>query len=79
MSSTDNSSEAMTESSTEQTGGLGEIIPEPLVPIWRRIELIQSFREANAERYIAVLEILTAAVLIIGYIWWMYLYLLGGS
>ncbi|QIO20903.1 hypothetical protein [Haloarcula sp. JP-L23] len=79
MSSTDESPEAMAESSMEKAGGLGEIIPEPLMPVWRRIELIQSFRETHGERYVAVLELLTAAALIVGYVWWMYLYLLGGS
>ena len=79
MSASDTSPEDVAESSMEKAGGLGEIIPEPLMPVWRRIERFQAFREAHGERYVAVLEILVAATLIIGYVWWLYLYPLGGS
>ena len=79
MSASDTSPEDVAESSMEKAGGLGEIIPEPLMPVWRRIERFQAFREAHGEQYVAVLEILVAATLIIGYVWWLYLYLLGGS
>jgi len=79
MSASDTSPEDVTESSMEKAGGLGEIIPEPLMPVWRRIERFQAFRETHGERYVAVLEILTAAMIIVGYVWWLYLYLLGGS
>lgn len=79
MSSTDKSPEARAEESMEQAGGLGEIVPEPLMPVWRRIEAIQTFRETYGDRYVSVLELLTAIVLTLGYIWWLYLYLLGGS
>ena len=79
MSASDTSPEDVAESSMEKAGGLGEIIPEPLMPVWRRIERLQAFREVHGERYVAVLEILTAATLIIGYVWWLYLYPLGGS
>ena len=79
MSSNDQSPEEMAESSMENAGGLGEVIPEPLMPIWSRVELIQSFRRAHGEKYVSVLELLTALLLIGGYVWWAYLYLLGGS
>jgi hypothetical protein len=75
MSSTDDSPEAVAEESMEQAGGLGEVIPEPLLPVWRRIELIQEFRETHGERYVGALELLTGIGLAIGYAWWLYLYL----
>lgn len=59
---------------TAQVGGLDELIPEPLMPLWRRIELIQEFREAHSDTYVTVLEVLTALVLAAGYAWWAYLY-----
>ena len=79
MSASDTSPEDVAESSMAKAGGLGEIIPEPLMPVWRRIERFQAFRETHGERYVAVFEILTAATIIVGYVWWLYLYLLGGS
>lgn len=62
-----------------QTGGLGELIPEPLMPVWRRIELIQAFRETHGETYVTVLEVLTALVLAAGYAYWAYLYVTGSG
>ncbi|MFC4360339.1 hypothetical protein ACFO0N_20530 [Halobium salinum] len=79
MSSNEESPEAMAEESMENAGGLGEIVPEPLMPAWRQFERVQSFRERHGETYVTVLEVLTAVVLTGGYIWWVYLYLLGGS
>jgi hypothetical protein len=57
-----------------QPGGLDELIPEPLMPAWRRFELIQEFRETHSDTYVTVLEVLTALVLAAGYAWWAYLY-----
>ena len=57
-----------------QAGGLDELIPEPLMPVWRRFELIQAFRETHSDTYVTVLEVLTALVLAAGYAWWAYLY-----
>jgi hypothetical protein len=59
---------------TAQPGGLDELIPEPLMPLWRRFELIQEFRETHGDTYVTVLEVLTALVLAAGYAWWAYLY-----
>ncbi|WP_276274041.1 hypothetical protein [Haloarcula litorea] len=73
------SPEDIAASSAEKAGGLGEIIPDPLMPVWRRVQLIQDFRDTHGEKYVAVLELLTAIALIGGYVWWIYLYLLGGS
>lgn len=64
---------------TSNVGGLEEVVPEPLMPIWRRIELIQSFREAHSDTYVTVLEVLTAIALAVGYAWWVYLYFVGGG
>ncbi|KAA9396616.1 hypothetical protein Har1130_18425 [Haloarcula sp. CBA1130] len=77
--SSEESPEDIAETSAKQAGGLGEVIPDPLLPIWRRIELIQEFRETHGDSYVKVLETLTAIALTGGYIWWMYLYLMGGS
>jgi hypothetical protein len=79
MSSPDQSPEEMAESSMKHAGGLGEVIPEPLMPVWTRIELIQSFRQAHGDEYINVLEILTAIVLLGGYVWWLYLFFIAGG
>ncbi|RKD89336.1 hypothetical protein [Halopiger aswanensis] len=75
MSSTDDSPEAVAEESIDQAGGLGEVIPEPLLPVWRRIELVQSFRQTHGETYTGALEVLVGLALAAGYIWWLILYL----
>lgn len=64
---------------TTDVGGLDEIIPEPLVPVWRRIELIQQFRETHGDTYVTVLEALTAIALALGYVWWAFLYFFGSD
>lgn len=77
MSSTDGAPEDNVE--TSDAGGLGELVPESLMPVWRRIEAIQAFRETHSNTYIAILEVITAIVLTVGYLWWIYLFILGGS
>ncbi len=77
MSSTDDAPEDMVD--TSNVGGLGELVPEPLMPLWQRIETVQAFRETHGETYVTILEAITAIVLAGGYLWWAYLYLLGGS
>ena len=64
---------------TSNVGGLEEVIPEPLMPVWRRIELIQDFRRAHGNTYVTALEILTAIALAVGYAWWVVLYFFGGG
>lgn len=64
---------------TSDVGGLAEVIPEPLMPVWRQIEKIQSFRETHGNTYVTALEILTAIALAVGYVWWVYLYFFGGG
>ena len=73
--SDDSSPEAIAEESIEQAGGLGEIVPEPLMPLWSRVELVQAFRRTHGETYVGVLELLTALVLAGGYVWWLLLFL----
>ncbi|SMO43786.1 hypothetical protein [Halorubrum cibi] len=77
MSSTKDSTEDQVD--TSNVGGLEEIIPEPLMPAWRRIELIQQFRETHGDTYVTVLEVLTALVLGVGYAWWAYIYFFGSD
>ena len=74
MSSTDEQPEAVAEESMKQPGGLGELGPEPLMPVWKRVELVQSFRRTHGERYVGVLEVLTGFALAAGYVWWLLLY-----
>jgi hypothetical protein len=64
---------------TSDVGGLGEVIPDPLLPVWRQIERVQSFREAHGNTYVTALEALTAIALAVGYVWWVYLYFYGGA
>lgn len=64
---------------TSDVGGLEEVVPEPLMPVWRQIERIQSFRETHSNTYVTALEILTAVALAVGYVWWVYLYFFGGG
>lgn len=63
---------------TESVSGLGEIIPEPLMPIWTRIERIQTFRETHGPRYTKALEAIVAVLLVAGYGYWLYLYFIIG-
>lgn len=64
---------------TSDVGGLGEVVPEPLMPIWRRIQLVQEFRETHGDTYVTVLEALTAIALTAGYVFWLYLYFVSGT
>ena len=64
---------------TTDVGGLDEVIPEPFLPVWRRIELVQEFRETHSDTYVTALEALTALVLAVGYVWWVYLYFFGSG
>jgi|GEM_PF-1050393 len=64
---------------TSDVGGLEEVIPEPLVPLWRQIARIQAFRETHGNTYVTALEILTAVALAVGYAWWVYLYFYGSG
>jgi hypothetical protein len=71
----DDSPEAVAEESMQKAGGLGEIIPEPLLPVWKRVEKVQAFRRTHGETYVGVLELLTALALTGGYVWWLLIYL----
>lgn len=63
---------------TESVGGLGELVPEALMPIWTRIELVQEFRETHGSTYTKALEAIVAVLLIAGYAYWLYLFFVGG-
>jgi hypothetical protein len=73
--SDDDSPEAVAEQSMQQAGGLGELIPEPLMPVWNRVEKLQAFRRTHGEKYVGALELLTALALGAGYVWWLLIYL----
>ena len=73
--SDDDSPEAVAEQSAQQAGGLGEIVPEPLLPLWRQVEKVQAFRRTHGEKYVGVLELLTALTLTGGYVWWLLIFL----
>ncbi|QAU11608.1 hypothetical protein EKH57_01865 [Halorubrum sp. BOL3-1] len=73
--SDDSAPEAVAEESMQQAGGLGEIIPEPLMPAWNRVEKVQAFRRAHGQKYVGALELLTAFGLTAGYVWWLLIFL----
>lgn len=73
--SDDGSPESVAEESAKQAGGLGEIIPDPLMPVWNQIEKIQAFRRTHGSKYVGVLELLTAIALTAGYVWWLLIFL----
>lgn len=73
--SDDDSPEAVAEQSARQAGGLGEIVPEPLMPVWSRVEKVQAFRRTHGSKYVGVLELLTALALAGGYVWWLLIFL----
>jgi len=73
MSATDEAPEDSVD--TENVGGLGELVPEPLEPVWRYVERFQSFRDTHGETYTKALEAIVAVVLTAGYLYWATLYL----
>jgi len=73
--SDDGSPEAVAEESAQQAGGLGEIIPDPLMPAWNQVEKVQAFRRTHGEKYVGALELLTALALAGGYVWWLLIFL----
>jgi hypothetical protein len=62
---------------TEAVGGLGEILPEPLRPLWRPVGAVQEFRRTHSDTYITAMEVVVAAMLTGGYVWWLYLFVTG--
>ena len=74
MSSTNKRENDGSESERGEAGGLGEILPEPLQPLWRPIERIQGFRHTYGDTYVTILEAAVAVTLIGGYLWWLYLF-----
>jgi hypothetical protein len=76
MSSNDEAPEDMVD--TSKAGGLGEIVPDSLMPVWMQVERVQAFRRTYGDTYVTALEALTAIALVVGYLWWAYLYLTAG-
>lgn len=88
MSATDGPSDGTVESTeeaveqgvdTESVGGLGEVLPEPLQPLWRPVEAFYDFRRTHGETYVSVMEGIVALLLTGGYVWWLFLFLNSGG
>ena len=62
----------------ETAGGLDEILPDSLVPIYEKWLLIDQFRETHGDTYTGILEAIVGAVLIAGYVYWLYLFFVVG-
>ncbi|QLG63643.1 hypothetical protein [Halorarum salinum] len=62
----------------ENVGGLEEVLPDPLLPVYDRFRLVQEFRETHGDSYTKVLEGIVALVLTGGYVYWLYLFFLAG-
>ncbi|MDZ5811092.1 hypothetical protein U4E84_07005 [Halorubrum sp. AD140] len=73
--SADDSPESIAEESAQQAGGLDEVVPEPLMPVWNQVEKVQAFRRTHGETYVSALELLTALALTGGYVWWLLIFL----
>jgi hypothetical protein len=73
MSATDEAPEDSVD--TENVGGLGELVPEPLEPVWAYVERFQAVRDTHGETYTKALEAIVAVVLTAGYLYWATLYL----
>ncbi|WP_222914789.1 hypothetical protein [Natrinema sp. SYSU A 869] len=74
-SSSDDPPEDMVD--TENVGGLGEIIPPWMMPLWSRVQLIQDFRDTHGPTYIKFIEAIISIALTGGYIYWLTLYFGG--
>lgn len=75
MSSSDEAPEDVVD--TDDVGGLDEIVPPQLMPIWSRVRLVQDFRRTYGNKYIRVMEAIIAIVLTVGYLYWLLLYFGG--
>lgn len=71
MSASDSAQDAV---ETEDVGSLGDVLPASLQPLWRPVDRIQAFRRDHGETYVNAIEALIAAVLIGGYLWWVFLF-----
>ncbi|WP_226010952.1 hypothetical protein [Halomicrobium salinisoli] len=64
---------------TEGVGNLGDILPDPLKPLYRPVEDFYAFRETHGETYVSIMEGIVALALTGGYVWWLFLFLTGGG
>ncbi len=62
---------------TENVGGLEEVLPPQLMPIWSRIQVIQDFRRTHGQTYVQLMEAIVALVLTGGYLYWLTLFFGG--
>ena len=69
---------AEVEESVESVGNLGEILPDPLQPLYLPIAALNDFRATHGETYIKILEGIVALVFIVGYVYWLYLFFVAG-
>lgn len=66
------------ETPEENVGGLDEILPPSLMPIYNGYLRIENFRSTYGETYTGIMEAIVALVLILGYIYWLYLFFIAG-
>ena len=57
---------------------LRETLPSPLVPLYDGWQAFEDFRATHGDTYVGVLEAITAAILIGGYVYWLYLFFVAG-
>ena len=55
-----------------------ETLPSPLVPLYDGWQAFEETRAAHGETYVGALEAITAAILIGGYLYWLYLFFVVG-
>ena len=71
-------SDDIPEPSTENVSGLEEILPESLMPLYRRYELLGEARATHGPTGVKGIEAIIAAILIGGYVYWLYLFFIVG-
>mgnify|MGYP006294806513 CR=1 FL=1 len=55
-----------------------DVLPGPLGGIYAYWSRVDAFREAHGDTYVGVLEAITAAILVGGYVYWLYLFFVAG-
>ena len=60
-----------------EVSGFGEFLPASLLPLWYQYERVKSFRSQYGDTYTSVLEALVAIILTVGYLYWLYLFLIA--
>jgi len=71
-------SDQQTAASDEEPTDPEEVLPGPLSDIYAYWSRVDAFRETHGETYTGVLEAITAAILVGGYLYWLYLFFVVG-